>query len=473
LLTRINPEHDPEENVTTLPASDEDDSDASDESFDAREHYAPVSKSALRKSKPIALGPQYQGTKIARAALEVSDEESNFPSVDGENDVSGDEEEQVEGETSQDEVNGDYSDLEEDDFNVASDAEPESQFPQDAAQKSQRHRARTELRNLMSREQQSSATALLAQAKKEDVEKGRGVKRQRATYDALLGTRMKLQKTLIGVNTLVGTAAEPLSAANELAQEDLRAAEQAAFTLWESLDRLRVCMSTDGAGSKIPQIERHSVSNSTAELWDRCLQQERDARPARDLVLEKWSKKVQGPVLQSDRGRLNQERQATIVDVLQEQLSNIERLVKKTHAPRSCAPLQSSRRVVEDAQIYDDADFYGLLLKELLEQKSHDSVAASSIDIGFQMRRDNKTKRNVDTKASKGRKIRYTVQEKLQNFMAPEMRATWEERQADELFGSLFGHRPGLAEVEDALSADEDFDPLEAGLVMFRKQLAT
>jgi protein AATF/BFR2 len=190
-------------------------------------------------------------------------------------------------------------------------------------------------------------------------------------------------------------------------------------------------------------------------------------------VLEKWSKKVQGPVLQSDRGRLNQERQATIVDVLQEQLSNIERLVKKTHAPRSCAPLQSSRRVVEDAQIYDDADFYGLLLKELLEQKSHDSVAASSIDIGFQMRRDNKTKRNVDTKASKGRKIRYTVQEKLQNFMAPEMRATWEERQADELFGSLFGHRPGLAEVEDALSADEDFDPLEAGLVMFRKQLAT
>ncbi|KAI7140216.1 hypothetical protein KC352_g29632, partial [Hortaea werneckii] len=116
---------------------------------------------------------------------------------------------------------------------------------------------------------------------------------------------------------------------------------------------------------------------------------------------------------------------------------------------------------------------YGLLLKELLEQKSADSVAASNIDLSFQMRRDNKTKKNVDTKASKGRKLRYTVHEKLQNFMVPEDRASWGERQTDELFGSLFGQRLGLAEdgkedEDEGMEDAQDVDPAEAGLMMFR-----
>ena len=68
----------------------------------------------------------------------------------------------------------------------------------------------------------------------------------------------------------------------------------------------------------------------------------------------------------------------------------------------------------------------------------------------------------VDTKASKGRKMRYTVHEKLQNFMAPEDRGTWGERQRDELFGGLFGRRVGLGEDEDVQS-DEDDAGIEGG----------
>jgi protein AATF/BFR2 len=45
----------------------------------------------------------------------------------------------------------------------------------------------------------------------------------------------------------------------------------------------------------------------------------------------------------------------------------------------------------------------------------------------------------VDTKASKGRKLRYTAHEKIQNFMVPIPRATWHEEQIDELFASLLG----------------------------------
>ena len=160
--------------------------------------------------------------------------------------------------------------------------------------------------------------------------------------------------------------------------------------------------------------------------------------------------------------------QATIIDVLKEHLLNRERLVKRTRTPRSCAPFQLANKVTEDDRIYDDADFYGLLLKELLEQKSQDSVAASNIDLNFNLKREAKAK-NVDTKASKGRKLRYTVHEKLQNFMAPEDRSTWSDRQSDELFGSLFGQRLGLREEIGDEEVEDDFAEEDAGLTLFRR----
>jgi protein AATF/BFR2 len=52
-----------------------------------------------------------------------------------------------------------------------------------------------------------------------------------------------------------------------------------------------------------------------------------------------------------------------------------------------------------------------------------------------------KSKKNIDTRASKGRKIRYQVQEKIQNFMAPEPRGTWHEEMKEELFSSLLGRK--------------------------------
>lgn len=44
----------------------------------------------------------------------------------------------------------------------------------------------------------------------------------------------------------------------------------------------------------------------------------------------------------------------------------------------------------------------------------------------------------VDTKASKGRKIRYETQEKLVGFMTGNDCKTWHQEMIDELFSSLF-----------------------------------
>ena len=65
----------------------------------------------------------------------------------------------------------------------------------------------------------------------------------------------------------------------------------------------------------------------------------------------------------------------------------------------------------------------------------------------------------VDTKASKGRKLRYEVHEKLQNFMVPIPLAAnggWHEEKIDELFSSIMGRTlPPQAGVEGG-EADGD-----------------
>lgn len=96
-----------------------------------------------------------------------------------------------------------------------------------------------------------------------------------------------------------------------------------------------------------------------------------------------------------------------------------------------------------------------------------------------------KAKKVVDTKASKGRKLRYAkksgfelrlmdilllpyryhVHEKLQNFMVPIPNGTWGEQQTQELFSSLFGRRTAPAEEEEIEAAQPEADL--GGLTIF------
>ena len=325
-----------------------------------------------------------------------------------------------------------------------------------------------QLRKGLDSEAQKSVTATISRANKEDLEKGRAVKKQRLAFDTLLKTRMKLQNSLIVTNTVVGSSIEQLQAEKDEAKQAIEAAEAAAFSLWNSLTSLREEMLVPQTGEK---RKRASFSSNTpvARLWAQAQAQDAESQATRTDVLRKWSNRSQAPTVLQSHSRLNQSRpQTTVVDVIREHLSDMDRLMKRAHAPRSCAPLQLSRRITEDEKIYDDADFYSSLLKDLLEQKGNDRIAASNIDLGYQMRREAKTKRNVDTKASKGRKLRYTLHEKLQNFMAPENRNTWGEKQTDELFRSLFGQRMGLGDMEEESDGDADFDREDAGLMLFR-----
>lgn len=82
-----------------------------------------------------------------------------------------------------------------------------------------------------------------------------------------------------------------------------------------------------------------------------------------------------------------------------------------------------------DPEIFDDQDFYNQLLRELIERKSNnisDPIELSRKSIELQKLR-NKNKKKVDTKASKGRKIKFDIHKSLVNFMAPIYRNTMSE----------------------------------------------
>uniref|UniRef100_A0A8C1LW88 Apoptosis antagonizing transcription factor n=1 Tax=Cyprinus carpio TaxID=7962 RepID=A0A8C1LW88_CYPCA len=169
--------------------------------------------------------------------------------------------------------------------------------------------------------------------------------------------------------------------------------------------------------------------------------------PYRDTTLQKWYDKTRLTTGKSKKGFGAFDR--NILTQLEQVLMDKERLVRRTQTRRSeyrvlgkpeptTPEIDSSITEGEaaelalkanvhlkdlDEEIFDDDDFYHQLLRELIERKTsatdpNDQVAMGKQWLAIQKLRS-KIKKKVDTKASKGRKIRFHVHSKLMNFMAP------------------------------------------------------
>lgn len=343
---------------------------------------------------------------------------------------------------------------------------------------------REELRQLMATDQKT-ITSSISQAAKADAVKGNAVKQQRSTFDALLNTRIKLQKGLTTVNQLSVAAKDVGSAETEA----VTSAESAALSLWSTLEDLRYALA-DAQSDESKKRKRPSptsVTTSTDSLWKRMADLESESVNHRRTVLDKWSQKVRGSnaSLPNARGKLlgpGSGGQQTITTVLDSQLASEagERSAKRSRHANANGTTGESHE-----PIYDDSIFYQTLLRELVEQRmSSDSLTNGLDTLHIQlpsklslhpvtgMRNDKNRRQNVDTRATKGRKMRYDVHEKLQNFMAPEDRGTWTTRARDEFFASLLGRTASgmLGEDDEDVSADEENenDREEIGLRLFR-----
>lgn len=332
---------------------------------------------------------------------------------------------------------------------------------------------RAELRRIMN-EDQKVVAATISQAARADAEKGIAVKQQRKILDSLLNVRIRLQKALIATNSMV--------AAKEKIDDieiPYRAAEEAAIKLLGTLDALRQKLNDVGVTVRSGGKRKRTLDLDTpsSEIWESIQDLESTVVGTRRSTLEKWSSRVRDTTSLPLSDKLNTITKQTITDVLQDQLSNSERLIKRTKMPRSCAPVQVQMKITEDPHIFDDADFYQLLLKELVDQRMMDSNTLAPLGDGdrpmaqWTTVKEAKTKKRVDTKASKGRKIRYTIHEKLQNFMAPEDRGTWEQDAVDRFFGTLLGQKMNLREEDDDGNVSDEGEgaPLaEEALMLFR-----
>ncbi len=369
--------------------------------------------------------------------------------------------------------NEDQSDVEamdvdqEEESDEDDDEDSEDSEESDAEDGDEESARRAELRKMMS-EEQRTVVATISQAAKADTEKGIAVKAQRKTFDSLLNVRIRLQRALVATNSL--------AAVEETEDEPTpyKAAEEAAVKLLNTLNAMRHELDKGNTTSKKRKLATFTTDSPSADIWANLQTSETQGLPKRQATLEKWSAKVRGTTATPVSRKLNQTAEQSITDVLSEQLSgtNGERLVKRTHLPRSCAPVQVKAKLVEDANIFDDADFYQLLLKELVDQRMIDAGSVSAGALGQSVAqwaavKEAKTKKNVDTKASKGRKMKFTVHEKLQNFMAPEDRTSWEPEALDRFFGTLLGQRMDLGEDVESEEEDEALGEDEA-LKLFR-----
>ncbi|KAI5310378.1 rRNA-processing protein bfr2, partial [Ascosphaera atra] len=276
------------EDIDRQGGQDESASDASDSEnegkggeFTGREHYEQVGKSKLRGVDDLELGKEYTGKKVSRDALMDEGAHDPFAKGEGESESeseseegSGDEDEEM-GEGESDEEEGEEeesdeglgSDLEglQDDASSASGSEQddeesgseseddndesatESSDDEPATPSSDPNDPRSEIRRLMSKDAQSVAASISA-ATKADAEKGRAVKRQRLGYDALVGTRLKLQKGWVNMNVLMSKIGgedegdekeDEKKVLDEIDGEEIRKAETAALSLWSTIEGLR------------------------------------------------------------------------------------------------------------------------------------------------------------------------------------------------------------------------------------------
>ncbi|RNA03184.1 hypothetical protein BpHYR1_024110, partial [Brachionus plicatilis] len=188
----------------------------------------------------------------------------------------------------------------------------------------------------------------------------------------------------------------------------------------------------------------------------------------RDSTIQKWYDKTR-----LTTGKSFESLEKPILQQIEHILLDKERIIKRTQLKRGQYKICGKEEKIEDetdleslknrhlkdydSEIFDDQDFYNQLLRELVERKSNnisDPIELSRKSIELQKLRA-KNKKKVDTKASKGRKIKFEIHKPLVNFMAPVYRTSMSEEARNELFRSLFG---GNQREEKQNSKNNDID---------------
>lgn len=324
-------------------------------------------------------------------------------------------------------------------------------------------------------EKQDLSRFLPKQRSDDHLSKGFCVQNQLQIWEKLLEVRIHSQKMLIKANSLPQpTKFEKLSTNaefSELASDTIGQVSRLVSQM-RNLQSLLLNQYTETKqiAAKRKPVDLDDLDNPETKRNRLATELENDYSNFKEYqysVISKWHDRTK--VLTP--GSIKTQKQQGNIDVLRKiegVLANREELIKKTQLLKGGYELfDKSTGTVEPKQIgaqtdeaengaedennddtqtfsteiYDDTDFYHAQLRQLIEYKTSSSSNANEMAKQFSelQKLRKKMKKTVDTRASKGRKIRYVVHNKLVSFMAPNQSGSWSEEQKDELFKSLFG----------------------------------
>ncbi|KAJ3003086.1 hypothetical protein HKX48_001954, partial [Thoreauomyces humboldtii] len=450
--------------------------------------------------------PKYRGKRVSRKDIYESEEEEE---EEGDDDVSEsegsdlagfdeelneDDDEVVgssDGEGPDEEAGGDESGGDSEAEDEEEEEEDEEEDDEDAPPRSEARLAK-ELEQLEAEETKLVKT--MSASAKSDVEKGHHVRAQITLWDGLLDSRIRIQRAVAVANRLPHPSLYPaFVSSSPTAASAIADTSDSLVTLIDSLITLRTSLAAQNPSlsSLLPSPKRKRDDFEDGEdivsaVWADVHPLDEAFRPFRSQTINKWNAKVQvaqGIPLQKKFKAVNQSTVAQIESVLLDRSRLVKRAqLRRSDDPPIGYPKKTEAEVQEDdgkgtgdahlaaydVEVFDDGDYYQQLLKELIESRMTDSDDAVLNSLKWahfkSLKQTTRKKKKVDTRASKGRKVRFHVHDKLLNYMAPEPRGSWHDDMVDELFAGLLGQdaagNPSQAPVGDGM--DVDAEPLVA-----------
>lgn len=297
----------------------------------------------------------------------------------------------------------------------------------------------------------------LKRHKDEDAMKGQAVKNQKALWDKTLEFRFLLQKAFSNSNKL---PQEPIKSSfcnsdklvdqaySDLVsscKETLDSMLELQEVLVEKNQSILQCTG-NGKDSHTDEDLSTDLKGEPDEDWLRIHKIHSRIAPFRNNSVDKWHRKTQvttgAAVFKGKLQAFNQ----NISEQVAGHMRDPSRMVKRMQLRRSSVGIfgkisedsgsTKEEDVVDggDPELLDDAEFYQQLLKEFFE--SCDPTSSETAFYALK-RLQPKKRKIVDRRASKSRKIRYNVHEKIVNFMAPVPMNL--PPMAPKLFENLFG----------------------------------
>jgi protein AATF/BFR2 len=346
---------------------------------------------------------------------------------------------------------------------------------------------------------QSDAKMLqdLRKRSREDAEKGRDARIQMDLWSRLLGGRIRGQKVVRGAGRIPSVTIKErlpqmeeadrkaydstLSALDELSGHlfQLQEGLLQSFTNTGSSERDLV---TDGLSVLQSQLEEAThpgaVSRPDKHISTLLSLDETIFEPLWRGVLARWTSRTSATGLESGQKNKFESSLKAMNQSAEDQIDRglngdtYERLRKRTRVWRGTeqgsrifraqnvaeegkdGSDDEERRVEEEADIFDDSDFYQAMLRELIDSRGGVSSTMgadgtdSSLAWAQAAKRAAKKNKTADLRASKGRKLRYDVLEKVEHFMPPVPRETWSQDQVDRLFRQLKQSSQSSADTE-------------------------